>query len=479
MSKKIQAVVIAGTSSNVGKTVITMAIARAIKNRNIRLSALKVGPDYIDLQFLNYSINKNINHKSYINKNICENIDLWAMSEKTIDNQLENLKQTNSTVIIEGVMGLFDGNKCGESSTADVALKLSCPIILVVNCEGATTSICASVKGFQTFDERVKISCVILNKVASKKHFCLLKNAFEKHLPNIEILGYIPKLNSLKLENRHLGLIQAMENENLEAFIENAAKVMEDNLNIDKIIQLSKQLKTNETDIKNQTENETRKIEHLQKKPAGKTTEKRIAIAYDQAFSFVYPHFLNSLRQKNIKISFFSPLNNEEPDNRASCVFLPGGYPELHLEKLVKNKKFFDGTRNFVQNEKTVFAECGGFMVMGNMIVDKHKNEFEMLALLPILTTLENPRLKLDYLNVKCLCNVFPSLNIASKGDMLRGHVFHYATAIKQKSKANLFETNAAPLFETTNCRGEDIKLMGLQNKTAFGSFIHIIDYHS
>ena len=280
----------------------------------------------------------------------------------------------------------------------------------------------------------------------SERHRQLLTNALTNE--GITIFGIVPHLKELELKSRHLGLIQAGEYNNIEEYIELAGDVMASCLDLDLIkkISTSRQLKKQEVP--------------LRLKPLGQN----IAIAKDNAFSFIYPHIINGWRKNGSEISYFSPLNDETPETNADAIYLPGGYPELYAEKIANNLTFLNSLREADRKNKVIFGECGGYMVLGNSLIDKAGGNHRMAGLLQLETTFKNKKLSLGYKKVTSLT----ATPFGPMGTNLRCHEFHYATVMTSRG---------SKLFHIKDPNHHDLGFQGLHNKSVFGSFMHLIDY--
>ena len=413
----------AAPSSGSGKTVVTLGLIRALRNRGLKVRAAKAGPDYIDPGF-----------HAAASGAPCYNLDLWAMGEAVCRGFLAELGRESDLVVVEGVMGLFDGPQGAAGSTADLAVALGLPVVLVVDCSHQAQSLAAVVQGFQNFRSDVRIAGLVLNRVKSDRHETMLREALRAAPP---ILACLRQSDSVDLASRHLGLIQAEENQQLEAMIESAAAGVARETNLDKLFQIG-------TEFANQTS-----------APRLTPPGQRISVARDVAFGFIYPNFIEGWRQAGAEIGFFSPLNDEPPDAAADFLFLPGGYPELHAAQLAANARFLDGVRGF---QGQVYGECGGYMVLGDGLTDADGTRHAMAGLLPLETSFQKRKLHLGYRQLTSLGGPFAK--------HLRGHEFHYSTASAE---------TAEPLFEARNASGEKLGTMGQRRGRIMGSYAHVI----
>ncbi|MFO1033101.1 MAG: cobyrinate a,c-diamide synthase [Hyphomicrobiales bacterium] len=419
-----RAFVVAAPQSGSGKTLITLGLLRALRNRGLAVRSCKVGPDYIDPGF----------HAAATGAP-CNNLDLWAMGRDTCAALLARQAAEAEVVIVEGVMGLFDGPQGAEGSTADLAAALALPVVLVIDCSHQAQSIAALVSGFTQFRKDVQIVGLILNRVKSDRHEALLREALKGAPP---VLGVVRQTDSLALPSRHLGLVQAQENQSLETLLESAATGVARETILDKLIQIG-------TPITNQAAGNSLP-------PPGQ----HIAVARDEAFSFAYPHLLTGWREAGASLSFFSPLANEAPAADADFIFLPGGYPELHAGRLASALNFFDG---LAKSRATIYGECGGYMVLGQGLTDAQGVRHTMACMLPLETSFATRKLHLGYRQLKSFGGPFQT--------WLRGHEFHYSTE-------KLFP-GAQPLFQASTAAGEDLGPMGQRMGRLMGSYAHVI----
>ncbi|MGQ0484208.1 MAG: cobyrinate a,c-diamide synthase [Hyphomicrobiales bacterium] len=419
-----KAVVIAAPASGSGKTVVTLGLLRALRNRSLRVASAKVGPDYIDPAF----------HAAASGRP-CFNLDPWAMGRSHITALLAALALDSELIVIEGVMGLFDGPDGARGSTADLAEDLGLPVLLVVDASQQSQSIAALVHGFATYRPAVKLAGVVLNRVASNRHEAILRQALGS-----QVIGALRRDDSLALPSRHLGLVQAEEHQALEHFVETAASAVARETNLNLLLTIASQVSDESVICGNLP-------------PLGQ----RLAVARDQAFAFAYPHLLHSWRQSGAEILPFSPLAGEAPAPDADAIFLPGGYPELHAGRLAANSVFLGGLRSA---KGPIYGECGGFMVLGEGLIDKDGNSHAMAGLLPLTTSFATRKLSLGYRQLRPLPG-------APWNAPLRGHEFHYSTIAA--------EGHADRLFAAGDAAGSDLGAIGLRRGKIMGSYAHVI----
>lgn len=433
--------IIAAPASGSGKTLFTQALLRLLKNSGYNVAPAKIGPDYIDPHFHTRASGRE-----------CINLDSWAMRKGLLTHLLERLTQGSDIIVCEGVMGLFDGagidDGLADGSTASIARQTGWPVILIVDAAKQAQSVAALVRGFVTHSPDVQIAGVVFNRVGSPNHEAILRNACARHLPEIPILGALPKNPNLVLPERHLGLVQAQEHLDHETFLETAADWLGQHLDAATLFALALPAQPSQ---------------NAALKSPLKPLGNRIAVAQDLAFAFSYPTLLSGWRAAGAEITFFSPLSGEHPDAHADAVYLPGGYPELHAGQLANNG-FLDGLCKTAKSGAVIYGECGGYMVLGQGLVDGEGTRHKMAALLPIETSFASPKLHLGYRQVTLASNTPFGL----EKQRFRGHEFHYAS-VEQT-------TTEKPLFFAYNAVGDDLGAVGHVSGNICGSFIHLLD---
>jgi cobyrinic acid a,c-diamide synthase len=401
--------IIAAPHSSAGKTTVTLALLAALRRSGIAVSAAKAGPDYIDPGF----------HAAATGA-ASVNLDSWAMPANLLDALADESARRADVFVIEGVMGLFDGAP-GEpgrrGATADLAARFGLPVVLVIDVARQAQSAAALVRGFASHDQAVRIAGVILNRVGSERHRMIVAEAISTL--DIPVLGAVPRDAALALPERHLGLVQAGEHADLKVLIERLADVAERHFNVDAIIAKSTSLR----------------VAAAASAPGLQPPGQRVALARDQAFSFIYPHLVESWRRAGAEIISFSPLADEPPPERADSCWLPGGYPELHAAALAAARRFTDGLQRFART-RPVHGECGGYMVLGQSLKDAAGRTHAMAGLLGHTTSFAKPKLHLGYRRARLLSDSV----LGSGGTRLRGHEFHYATLTSAGGDESLAE---------------------------------------
>ncbi|WP_312419423.1 cobyrinate a,c-diamide synthase [Shinella sp.] len=424
---------IAAPASGSGKTTVTLGLARAFAAAGLDLVSGKAGPDYIDPAF-----------HAAASGTPCFNYDPWAMRPDLIRANAALQAVEGGFLLVEAMMGLFDGAMDGTGTPADLAAMLDLPVVLVVDCSRMSQSVAALVQGYRCYRNDIRVAGVILNKVGSPKHEAMLRGALEAG--GVEIFGVLGRDPALALPERHLGLVQAGEHAALEHFIAHAAAVVRRCCDLQRLAAVA----------------ETRSA------PSAAPAVSRlpplgayIAVARDRAFAFSYEHLLAGWRAAGATLSFFSPLADDAPAADADAVYLPGGYPELHADALANAAQFRLGMQAAARRGARIYGECGGYMVLGEGIVAADGTRHNMLGLLPLVTSFAERRRHLGYRRVTPLAG-------AGFAGPMTAHEFHYSTV--------LHEGDADRLFTVTDAIGEDLGHAGLRRDNVSGSYMHLID---
>lgn len=427
---------IAAPASGEGKTTVMLGLLRALTERGMVVQPFKSGPDYIDPAF----------HRAACGRRSF-NLDGWAMDGGTIDAIVREASGAD-IILAEGSMGLFDGvaspGATGNGASAEIARRMGWPVVLVLDVSGQAQSAAATALGFKLLDTGITLAGVILNRVASPRHERLVRAGLDA--VGIPVLGALPRRGDLALPERHLGLVQAVEHPALDAAIADYATLLGDHADLDAICRAAaasgQALSPN--------------LACLPPPPA-----QRIAIARDAAFSFVYPHVLDAWRRAGAELQPFSPLADEAPAGNADMVWLPGGYPELHAGTIAAATTFLEGLRSHAAT-RPVHGECGGYMVLGEALIDKAGESHRMAGLLGLVTSHAQRKMHLGYRQAELLA---PIAGMAT-GTRLRGHEFHYSTVTRQTD---------APLARVTDADGALVAETGSRRGMVTGSYFHMI----
>ncbi len=404
MHISIPRIVIAGAHSGVGKTTVSIGIMSGLKKRGYRVQAFKVGPDYIDTSY-----------HTAATVRPSRNLDGWMVPATGLVEILQHGTRDVDIAVIEGVMGLYDGLSGADEigSTAHVAKTLSCPVILVLAARKMARTAAAIVLGCKSFDRRLQLSGVILNGVAGRKHAEQCREAIEVST-SIPVIGALPTDESVKLPERHLGLIPTPEKtEELKPILSKITELIEDNIDMDRIVEISKSC--------GKLSRGTNWIFPV-KAYAHRAT---IGVAFDEAFNFYYQDNLDILEAYGGKVIFFSPIHDQGIPRGVDGLYIGGGFPQILPLQLEANECMRKDIKKAAEDGLPIYAECGGLMYLVDSITDFDGKSHKMVGLLPCRTQMTK-RLTLNYTEAETIRD-----NALSRfGQLLRGHEFHYSQMV-------------------------------------------------
>jgi len=392
----------------------------------MRVQPFKCGPDFIDpgLHELVTGVKS-------------RNLDLWMCGEEHTRSCFATNLADSDIAVIEGVMGMFDG---GISSSGQLSETLGIANILVLDVRSMAESAAAIVKGFETYSDRAEVKGVILNNIASERHLHLVSEAIRENC-SAEILGYLPRNLEFSIPSRHLGLLTGDESPISYDSIKLLAQTISYHIDLDRLIQLSTSFAPS-----SHKDNEIRQ-------PLC-----RIAVARDKAFCFYYEDNFDILRENGAELVFFSPLTDKHLPENIDGIYLGGGYPELYAKELSKNTKMLRELKDWIENDGTVYAECGGFMYLTRGIVDQQKNQYDLVGAFPVLARMQTTRASLGYREVTTL---EPSC-FGPADTVLRGHEFHY-------SKIEEMDASIPRIYGVNNG-----SLEGYNYRRVLGGYMHL-----
>ncbi|MBS1665248.1 MAG: cobyrinate a,c-diamide synthase [Bacteroidetes bacterium] len=403
---------LAAPHSGAGKTTVTLGLLRALLHKGFRVQPFKCGPDYIDP----------IHHRTAAGRNSI-NLDRFLMSDTHIHALYNHYSSCADVSITEGVMGLFDGAKKSEGSSADLAKQLDLPVILILNAKAMAYSAAAILYGLKNFDKDLHIAGVIFNFVDSPSHYKILSAACED--VGLQPLGHLPSNKDLRIPSRHLGLDTA----DADTAIEAAARHIEAHLDLENLLQI--------------TQTSPRPTAPL---PYISSSSWQILVARDAAFHFLYPQNIRQLEQWGT-ITYFSPLKDTTLPFQPDLLYLPGGYPELYLEALSDNTTLLRQIKTY---NGRIIAECGGMMYLGESITDSSGKAWPMAGVLDIATTMQSPKLSIGYRTVQ--------LN----GQTLKGHEFHFSRS-----------ATSYPIADVRNVQNEPVSTPLFSRPGLLASYAH------
>ncbi|MEH2372803.1 cobyrinate a,c-diamide synthase [Nostoc sp.] len=429
--------VIAGERSGVGKTTVTLTLLASLRRRDRLVQSFKVGPDYIDPMF-----------HQHVTGRACRNLDPVLTSEAYVQQCFALHSQLSEYALVEGVMGLFDGighgawGTCTErsrsmghgqdkqkltdfASTAHIARLLALPVVLVIDCSRLSGSVAAIAHGYCSFDPRIKIAGVVLNRVGSDRHLSLLKDSLEPlQLP---ILGVLRRQDNITIPDRHLGLVPTAELPELNAIIDRLADLGDTCFDWQRLLPLLKSEPLPYSPL-SPTLREA--------KATSPSSSVRIAVARDRAFNFYYQDNLDLLQQLGAELVFWSPLEDAGIPKDVQGMYFGGGFPEVFAQQLAENNSVRDAVKTAILNGMPTIAECGGLMYLSEQIIDFESKSWSMVGVLPTSAVMGG-RLTLGYRRAVALQD-----NLLVKANTtVYGHEFH---------RSHLTLTPTEPLFETS-----------------------------
>ncbi len=422
---------IAGTKSGAGKTVITLGIMAALKERGLAVQPFKCGPDFIDPTL----------HK-VVTGEISSNLDMRMCGRKYVKELFLKKVCESDVAVVEGVMGLFDG---GDGSGATLAQELDLPVILIIDVRSAAESVAAVLYGFENLSENIRVQGVIFNFTGSDRHKEIILKAVTEHC-NAKIIGFLPRDEKFIIPDRHLGLHMGDEvKKNIDFSL--ITKAIENHLDLDALLEISK----NQQPLVPYIKEEVKSTENNQKEKV------RLAVAKDEAFCFYYDENFEILRENAIEIVFFSPLHDDTLPVGIDGIYFGGGYPELHANQLSKNKNMLDAVNKFHYDNGVIYAECGGFMYLSKGIYDVAGSYFEMVDVFTFNVRMRKRFSRLGYREVRLKKDCI----IGETGDLLYGHEFHYSDIDDSLSFVDtVYDINQQP--------------EGYVKKNTLGSYVHL-----
>lgn len=417
---QVNRLMIAGMTSGSGKTTLTCAFLRCLQKKGFDLKSYKCGPDYIDPMF----------HKKAFGIE-SRNLDIFFMGEERLKASVA--KAQGSYAVIEGVMGLYDGNDVTSvaGSCYEVASVTSTPIVLLVNAGKVGRTIISMIKGVLEDDEKKLIKGIILNNITGKFYEMLLpelRNALAASRSDVKMLGFFPKTKGIDFESRHLGLKLPNESEETDQKITIASEVFEENIDIDAMIEIMQSAEDIQIAASAINTNDSLNPKYALCSETTFASSRLgtgliLAVAYDDAFCFYYRDNIEMFEERGVKIKYFSPLEDSAVPEDADGLLLGGGYPELYLEKLSNNKSMLASIKALIDKNIPSLAECGGFMYLGKSIEDDKGNVFETVGAYDGICKYSGKLVRFGYMQIEESASE-ESLTSNMKG--LKGHEFHY-----------------------------------------------------
>jgi len=431
----VNAFVVAGTASGVGKTTVALAIIASLRSRGLTVQPFKCGPDFIDG-----------GHLAVAASRTSRNLDTWMLDAEANREILSRASASCDVAVVEGMMGLFDGvtGSSEEGSTAEIAKLLDLPIVLVVDAGNSARSIAAVIRGFETFDSKLRFAGVVLNRVAGDGHFRVLEAAIRQSSV-VPVLGWLPVEADAAIPERHLGLHTAAEG--ISASISTLTR-LGNRLDIEQLL--------NATACNQRFE--TASIVTTAPKYKGI----RVGIARDRAFSFYYEDNLDLLRENGAEIVEFSPIADSALPENLHALYFGGGYPELYAAELSANNSLLQDVRDFAQANKPIYAECGGLMLLGETLTTLDAKSYPMAGVLPVAIEMTKALVHFGYADVEFAHDCL----LGEKGTLVRGHSFHCSRILAHDSLRCIYRVH----YSLSNRREPE----GFVRGRVLGTYIHL-----
>jgi cobyrinic acid a,c-diamide synthase len=417
----VPTLVVAATGSGCGKTTVTAGLIAALRRRGLAVQPFKCGPDYIDPGYLSRAAGRS-----------CRNLDSWMLDDAQVAAAFTRASRGADIAVVEGVMGLFDGSGFTDerASSAQIAKLLGAPVLLVLDISGAARSAAAMALGFSRLDPALRVGGCVLNLAGGETHAHGCAAAI-RQLAGLPTLGWLPRDPALRVPERHLGLATAGEQADLDALLATLADTGEQRFDLDAILRLARTALPPEADDPSSALPPPSRLSPAASvippssvvRPPPSAASPLLAVARDAAFCFYYPDNLDLLADAGARLAFFSPLAGERPPADAAGVYLGGGYPELHAAALAANTGFLADLRALHSRHAPIFAECGGFMMLAETLIDGDGRSWPLAGLVPGTVRMTSQLAALGYRHATA-----PRANLlADAGTTLRGHEFHYS----------------------------------------------------
>lgn len=444
------AFLIAGTSSGCGKTTITLGLLAALRNLGLAVQPFKCGPDFIDPGLHQLACGR-----------VSRNLDLWMMGETSVRETFARCQksslppgggglgwggESSLVSVIEGVMGMFDGQ---ASSSAALAKALGVPVLLILDVRSAAESVAAVLKGFETLEPEVAPVSVILNRVASLRHLELVSGAIRQHC-RAEILGHLPQNLDFAMPARHLGLFTGEEQPISPEALARLAATISVQVNLPRLLELAA------VAVSSPAEVDSVRHERVE-------VQVRIGVAKDRAFCFYYEDNFDLLRVAGAELVFFSPLADRCLPEGLDGLYLGGGYPELYARELSGNLGMRQAVYEWAQSDRPLYAECGGFMYLCQAITGDDVGVLPMAGVFPVTARMQKKRASLGYREAHLEADCF----FGPAGTVLRGHEFHYSVIDEMPD-------HIARIYAVNSSVNGDEGREGYRYKNVLGGYLHL-----
>ncbi len=433
--------VIAGTASSVGKTILTAGLIAAFKGRGLTVQSFKVGPDFIDAAYL-----------AHVSGRPCRNLDSWMLGEGALRQVLAQGALGADLALVEGMLGLFDGRGGStDGSTADVARIIKAPVVLVMDVGETAQSAAAVALGFKTYAESPRIAGVLLNNVRSDSHRRSVEDAIWEHA-KLPVLGALRAMPQLDIPQRERGLLPVTENKEWDRMLGVLSETIDRDVDLDLLLRIATKAELVPLVPK--------KV--FQGKPDSGPTV-RLAVAYDDAFNFYYPENLELLEEHGAQVVPFSPLEDEQLPPDVAGVYLGGGFPETFVAPLANNHAMAESIQRAYRNGIPIYAECGGLMYLGRSLRTGSGRTHQMAAVIPVDVEMDGEIHRFGY---RQLLTLEESI-LSPRGQFYRGHEFHW-------SRITGHNGDLKPAYQMQNAEGDVIGYEGFVAPNLLASYVHL-----
>ncbi len=410
----IPRIVVSALRGGSGKTILSIGMIAAWKRRGRRVAPFKKGPDYIDAGWLAMAAGRP-----------CYNLDTFLVDQGAICRSFFAHTEGDDMAVIEGNRGLYDGIDAeGTTSTAELAKLLNAPVVLCIDCTKSTRTMAAVVDGCNRFDPEVRLTGVILNRIAGARHQKILTDTIERHC-GVPVLGAVPKLRTQQFPERHMGLVPTPEHAWAADSVDAAAAVAERYLDLDTLERIARRVPA-----------EVPRCEALEGGAraagpgAGAGIRPRVGVIRDSAFQFYYPENIEALTAAGAEVTFLSPLTHRRLPDDLDALHIGGGFPETHAGELAENAGFRRDLMDAAADGMPIYAECGGLMYLGEALV-LDDTRYPMAGVLPIVFGFSRKPQGHGYTKVR----VEGENPYFARGTRLRGHEFHYSKVLEWRGR--------------------------------------------
>ncbi|MHB8232295.1 MAG: cobyrinate a,c-diamide synthase [bacterium] len=468
----------ASDRSSSGKSTVTLAFSKMLKDSGYSLNIYKTGPDFIDPFILSKALNldaKNLDPFLIPDKYLTE----WFFGENRSDNNDDNENYCGSgnlyqkkAFVVESAMGLYDGN------SYEIAKRFKLPVVLVMDSKRISSTMASLVYGLKKYKKGVRVCGVILNNISSARHYGIISKEIKDNIPDIEVFGYVLNDDAVfSMKERHLGLVTPDLEQGgsrgefrkiVEGIKESVFKNVDSDLLITTLEKKSQGFNRLFFDYSRRKISKNCDSPVPKKRNTSRAGKTKIAVALDKAFFFYYNFNFEILKNFGAEIIFFSPLKDKILPHGTKAVYIGGGYPEIYAAGLAENKNIRKEIYKFSENNGIIYAECGGLMYLCKKITYKRRS-FDMAGVFPFNASMDNARLSLGYRTVRLKEKTF----LGEAGLTANGHEFHYSKLINEGCEGGI---KAILEYESISDPGA-FKQEGYNILNTVGSYIHLSFY--